>query len=68
MSLPNDQFNIYICFPPKNYLFLFFDNYSEDQLTSRDWWCACDDWPGPGRYHSQWLLRSKETEYDFRYV
>ncbi|MFL2451842.1 MAG: lamin tail domain-containing protein [Verrucomicrobiales bacterium] len=46
-------------------IFFFDDNYSKDQITSRYWWYAGDDWPGPGRYHSQWLLRSKETEYDY---
>jgi len=46
-------------------VFFFDDNYSKDQITSRYWWYAGDDWPGPGRYHSQWLLRSKETEYDY---
>ena len=46
-------------------IFFFDDNYSKDQITSRYWWYAGDDWPGPGRYHSQWLLRSKETDYDY---
>ena len=46
-------------------VFFFDDNYSKDQITSRYWWYAGDEWPGPGRYHSQWLLRSKETEYDY---
>lgn len=46
-------------------VFFFDDNYSKDQITSRYWWYAGDDWPGPGRYHSQWLLRSKEAEYDY---
>ena len=46
-------------------MFSFDDNYSKDQITSRYWWYAGDDWPGPGRYHSQWLLRSKEAEYDY---
>ena len=46
-------------------VFFFDDNYSKDQITSRYWWYAGDEWPGPGRYHSQWLLRSKEAEYDY---
>ena len=46
-------------------IFFFDDNYSKDQITSRYWWYAGDDWPGPGRYHSQWLKRSRETDYDY---
>ena len=46
-------------------IFFFNDSNSKDQITNRHWWYAGDDWPGPARYHSQWLLRSKEADYDY---
>lgn len=46
-------------------IFRFDDAYNKDQITNRFWWYGGAQYPGPGRYQTQWLKRSREAEYDY---